>query len=218
MEKLRAKYGWPTGGMPGMPPVKQPGIKPLQPVPLVDLKFSDSTNWPEDSRPEVKAVYQFAKVAKLYNFDPAVMAYKDSLRYQKTVVTTTHEADIDIRNQRITDIYSYYGRSHSMTEYSGVTDDWAKGTGTWNEQQMAAETFRILRELGYTETLAAVRQGSERFTPQPWRVNLPEGGQKIIYPFAVVKLYDANGQTRVTAEYRMGPDGPVGLVDWFSLY
>jgi hypothetical protein len=83
---------------------------------------------------------------------------------------------------------------------------------------MAAETFRILQELGYTETLAAVKQGTERFTLQPWRVNLPDGGQKIIYPFAVVILYDANGQTRVTAEYRMGPAGPVGLVDWFSLY
>lgn len=209
MEKMRAKYGWATGGMPGML---------LKPAPVIDPKFANPTNWPEDSRPEVKAVYQFAKVAKLYNFDPLVTAYKDSLRYQKTIVSATHEADIDTHNQRITDIYSYRDRSHSMTEYAGVTDAWVNGTGTWNEQQMAAETFRILQDLGYTETLTAVRQGTESFTPQPWRVNLPDGGQKIIYPFAVVKLYDANGQTRVTAEYRMGPDGPVGLVDWFSLY
>jgi hypothetical protein len=226
LHELRARSGVKTNGMPTGPHVEPPPEtnEPPEIVPAIDPKYLNPTNWPEDSRPEVKEFYRFAKAAKLYKFDPAVTACKDSLRYQKTVASATHEADIDTRSQRITDIYSYRERSHSMVDYSGVTDDWVNATGTWNENQMVDETFRILRELGYANTLAAVSQGRHEFHSDAWRANLPDGGFKIVYPFATVKLYgpnvsgDPNEGPRVTAEYRMGPHGPVGLVDWFSLY
>ena len=193
---------------------------PGEQVPVVDLKYSNPTNWPADPRPEVKAFYQFAAAAKLYRFDPVVTYLKDEEfpHFAKAIGTSTYEAQLDTRSKRIVSMYSYRDRSHSMTDYPGVTDEWASGIGAWNRQQMVDETFRILRDLGYTETLAAVSQGRQSFDPQPWRVKLPGGGETIIYPFAIVKLFDANAQARVTAEYRMGPNGPVGLVDWYSIY
>ena len=105
-----------------------------------------------------------------------------------------------------------------MKDYSGVTDEWKNGTGKWDERQMIDETFRILRELDYAETLAATSRAPRQFIPQPWRVTTSDGELQIIYPFAKVILYDEAGNRRVIAEYRMGSNGSVGLVDWFSLY
>jgi hypothetical protein len=198
--------------------------EPVGAAPVIDLKFSNPTNWPDDPRLQVTNFYQFAKIAKLYKFDPVVTDYSDSRRYQKAVGTATHWADIDTRDGRVEKMSSYRDRSGSMNEYPGVTEEWANATGNWHERQMVEETFRILRELGYTNTLQAVSHGRHEFKPQGWRVKLPEGGFKIVYPFATVKLFgpnvsgDPNEPPRVTAQFRMGPNGPVGLVDWFSLY
>lgn len=215
--------GMPTNGFVGW---NEETNEPPTPLPIIDPKYADPTNWPADSRAEVKSLYQFAKAGKFYQFDPIVTAYRDeeSMRFTKSIGTATHDAEVDTRNQRLISFYSYRDRSSSLRDYPGVTDDWANATGKWHERQMVEETFRILRELGYTETLKAVSQGRHEFVVEPWRVNLPEGGFKIVYPFAKVKLYGPtvpgipNEWPRVTAEYRMGPDGPVGLVDWSSRY
>ena len=194
--------------------------EPPPPAPVIDPKYSNPTNWPDDARPEAKVFYQFARVAHLYNFEPNVTCDKDEdfPHFRKAGGTATHEAQLDTRNNRIVALYSYRDRSASLKDYPGVTDDWKNRTGKWNKQQMIDATFRILRALGYTEVLAATSRGYRRFTPQPWRITTPEGGFKIIYPFAKVMLYDEASNRRVIAEYRMGPNGPVGLVDWDSLY
>lgn len=210
----------PTGDYVEVPETNEPA----SPAPIIDSKFADPTNWPADPRPQVTNFYQFAKAAKLYKFDPTVTYYKDAdfPHFTKSVGTVTHEAQIDTRNGHIENIYSYRDRSGSRSEYPGVTDEWANATGNWHERQMVEETFRILRELGYTETLKAVSQGRHEFKPEGWRVKLPEGGFKIVYPFATVKLFGpsvpGDNSPRVTAQFRMGPNGPVGLVDWDSLY
>ena len=213
--------GMPTNGFVGW---SQETNEPAAPAPIIDPKYSDPTNWPSDSRPEVQSFYKFAKMTRFYKFDPAVTSDMDAFRFSKEIGTATHSVEIDTRDQRVIHFYSYRERSGSLRDYPGVTDDWAKATGKWHERQMVLETFRILRELGYTETLKAVSQGRHEFIVTPWRVKLPEGGFKIVYPFAKVELYgpnisgDPNEFPRVTAEYRMGPDGPVGLVDWSSLH
>jgi hypothetical protein len=233
MEKRRAE-GSVLGRMPhmvgGFVPmttdsyVEVPETNDIEPAPAIDPKYTNSANWPNDSRAEVRSVYAFAKIARLYKFDPVVTSSTDSLRFQKMVGTATYSADIDTRNGHIEKMSSRRDRSGSIGDYPGVTEEWANATGKWHERQMVEETFRILRELGYTETLKVVSQGWHKFSPSAWRVKLPEGGFKIVYPFATVELYgpnvtgDPHEPPRVTAEYRMGPDGPVGLVDWFSLY
>lgn len=215
------EMGMPTNGFVGW---NQETNEPPTPAPVIDLKYAAPTNWPADSRAEVQSFYKFAKVTSFYKFDPIVTAYRDEqfTRLTKSVGTATHDAEIDTRDQRVIHFYSHRDRSGSLRDYPGVTDDWANATGKWHERQMVEETFRILRELGYTETLKAVSQGRHEFTVEPWRVKLPEGGFKIVLPFAKVKLYGpevpGDSPPRVTAEYRMGPDGPVGLVDWYSIY
>jgi hypothetical protein len=191
-----------------------------QPTPVVDAIYASPTNWPDDPRPEAKTFIQFARMARPYNFEPNVIYDKDEEfpQFRKAVGTSTHEAQIDTRNNRIVSFYSYRDRSASLKNYPGVSEGWKNGTGQWDSRQMINETFRILRELGYTDTLAATSRGYRHFITQPWRVTAPDGEFQIIYPFAKVMLYDEFGNRRVIAEYRMGPDGPVGLVDWNSLY
>jgi hypothetical protein len=219
------------GGFVPMPTgayVEEPETNDMGPAPVVDPKYTNAANWPEDARQEVKKFYEFAKVVRPYKFDPAVTYFKDEdfPHFTKAIGTATHFTDMDTRNWRIEQMSSYRDRSHSFGDYPGVTDEWANATGTWHKRQMVEETFRILRELGptYAETLKAVTGRRQEFELTEWRVKLPEGGFKIVYPFATVKLYgpnvsvDPNEGPRVTAQYRMGPDGPVGLVDWDSRY
>ena len=214
--------GFVPTAMPGSGYVKLPPTTnaPLEPAPVIAPKFSNLTNWPNDSRPEVKVFYQFAKAANLYKFEPTVTYDKaeEFPLFRKAIGTSTHEAQMDTRTQRIVSFYSYRDRSASVTDFPGVTEEWKSGTGKWNEEQMIDKTFQILRELGYAETLAATSRGYRHFNPEPWRITLLDGQFQIIYPFAKVILYDEAGNRRVIAEYRMGSDGPVGLVDWYSLY
>ena len=215
------KSGFVPTAMPGGGYVEPPPETNEPPPPLViDPKYANSTNWPDDPRPEAKTFHQFAKVANLFNFEPNVTYDKDEdfPHFTKAVGTATHEAQMDTRNNRIFSLYSYRDRSASMQDYPGVTDEWKYGTGKWDERQMIEETFRILRGLGYAETLAAISRGQRQFIPQPWRVTTSDGELQIIYPFAKVILYDEAGNRRVIAEYRMGSSGSVGLVDWSSLY
>ena len=200
-------------------------------VPVIDPKYADPTNWPADSRPEVQAIYAFAKVVKPYRFDPTVNSGGQSKSAQVVEFfdTPTHIIYVDAKSRRLDKFASKFDRLGSMVVYSDATDDWGDATGQWDQPQMIAETFRILRDLGptYAETLKAVSQGRSEVKLYEWRIQTTDGQFKIIYPFATVKLYDTkvpvgsgdDYQTpRVTAQYRMGPDGPVGLVDWFSLY
>lgn len=198
----------------------------LVPVPVIDPKYSDSTNWPNDSRPEVQALYAFAKATKAYKFDPTVNSVGDSqsARGVGFFDTPTHIVDVDTKTQRIYKMSSKFESLGSMVTYSDATDDWSDATGQWDQPQMVAETFRILRELGltYADTLQAVSQGHSEVKLHEWRIKTADGQFKIIYPFATVKLFGpevpGDPTPRVTAQYRMGPAGPVGLVDWFSLY
>ena len=197
-------------------------------IPVIDPKYSNPANWPDDPRPQVKALYAFAQTTKAYKFDPTVSSVGDSksARGVGFFDTPTHLADVDAETQRLSKFSSKFDRLGSMAAYSDATDDWGDATGKWNQSQIVGETFRILRELGltYADTLQAVSKGRSEVKLHEWRIKTADGQLKLIYPFATVKLYgpnvsgDANQPPRVSAQFRMGSNGPVGLVDWFSLY
>ena len=198
------------------------------PVPTVAPKYSEPTNWPTDPRPEVQAIYAFAQAAKPYKFDPQVNATKVSASARDVGFfdTATHMIDVDKQTHRLIKFASKLDRLGSQVVYTDADTDWSEATGQWNQQQMIDETLRIVRELGptYTDTLQAVSHGRSTFKAHWWNVKTAGGEMKTIYPFATVKLFgpdtsgNPNEPPRVTAQFRMGATGPVGLVDWFSIY
>jgi hypothetical protein len=181
------------------------------------------TNWPDDPRPEVQEVYQFARIARPYDFDPHIVYYdKDkTLRNTMDVITKTHSSEVDTRSHRIRYQYSYHDDSSAPfrevdLDPAEMRKSWADSVGTWNKQEMIDETIRILRELGYTEYLAIAQTGKFEFKVHEYMVKTPDGQQTAIHPFATVTILDAHGP-RVTAEYRMGTNGkPAGLTHWMA--
>jgi len=183
-----------------------------------------ATNWPDDPRPAVKALYQFAQVAKIYNFDPHVIyCEKDkTLRYTMIVDTKTHSTEMRTRQgYEICHLFSYLDDSYAPSrdvdlDPAELRKSWADCVGTWNKQEMIEETIRILRDLGYNEYLDIAQKGKFEFKLHEYWAKTPDGRQVTIYPFATVKVLDAHGP-RVIAEYRMGTNGrPAGLTHWMA--
>jgi hypothetical protein len=154
LHELRARSGAKTNGMPTGPHVEPPPEtnEPTEIVPAIDPKYLNPTNWPEDSRPEVKEFYRFAKAAKLYKFDPIVTSYQDdaSSRFSKAIETSTYEADVDTRNNKIPFVGSKYDSMENMADHPEAKQSWTSGNGTWNQNALVEQTLNLLREFAFT--------------------------------------------------------------------
>ena len=186
---------------------------------LTNEALGATNKWPDDPRPAAQQFFQFAKAAQLYHFDPVVTYYKEELPTNHgkiiNVGTSTHETEILGGN--LINAYSYRDRSHSSDDYPEVMKEWYLCTGTWTEKEAVDETLAILQRLGDTETLRAVQIGRHEYHNGRYPATTPTGERVMVYPFPTVRLFDSSNHLRVIAEYRMGTNGPVGLVDWFHL-
>lgn len=181
-----------------------------------------TTNLPDDSRLEVKNLYQFATLAKLYNFNPKITVDKPMpppFHNGINIETPTHDIEINTKLHQISDVFSRYEDSLAPFRDTDLNPaelrkSWADCKGVWNKKEMINETLNILKQLGYTELLDAVQNGNSGFKETEYIWLASDGQQNTNYPFATVTLSDANGP-RIIAEYRMGTNGqPAGLTHW----
>lgn len=201
-------------GPPQLPASTAEVIKlPTPVVNITNVTAAMLRDWPEDPRPSVQQLYHFAGVAHLFKFDPKITFYKEQKHTQIVEVgTPTHYAEF--MNGRLTSVYSRRERLNSNVHYPEGMDEWYLGTGTWAEIEAVNETLDIMRRLNYAEMLKVVAVGRQEYFNGRVRANTPDGQTVTVNLFPTVRLYDAKNTLRVKAEFRMGTNGPVGLVDW----
>jgi hypothetical protein len=89
-------------------------------------------------------------------------------------------------------------------------------TGKWTKEAAIAETIGILERLGDRQKLDMIKGGTHEVDMDSLTVRAPDGNQIEVTPFYTVHLKDAGGDDRVRAQFRMGTNGPAGLVDWWN--
>lgn len=188
---------------------------------ILTAPIHNTAKFPPDNRSEVQTLYQFAKVANLYNFDPKIIAF----------LTNDNPSLIDIGTP--THGVSFFGRGkirgklHLVaSNYDGSDDrakpdvakQWYQCTGTWTEVEAVAATYEILLKMGETNLVNELKGFNEHeFENYEYNVETPDGRKITVTPFPRVTLYKG-GNVSVRAEFRMGTNGPVGLTRWFCLY
>jgi hypothetical protein len=188
-----------------------------KPAPITNSIYPEATNWPEDSRPEVKALYQFAKIAKLYKFDPQVTYYAiNTNQVSVSIETATHDVEVDARDNKIPFLTS---KADCMTcgfDHPDAKQSWTQSRGEWNQPALIEQTLVILNQFGFTNTIQAVLHGRKEVSIPDYTAMLPDGKNVTFHPFATVILHDSihDEQSRVRAEYRLGEDGLPYLVRW----
>jgi hypothetical protein len=163
---------------------------------------------------------QFARVARLYQFDPVVTNYSRETRGPRRVEivaasTATHVAQI--RNGRLFKIQAM-GEGSDTRWKPSATKEWYAGPRNWSDKEAIAETMRILQAVSITgETLAAVREGKPEVTPIETPIRHPDGTETITTPFVSVALKNKKGDVLVRAEHRLSAEGSAGVTVWFQL-
>jgi hypothetical protein len=162
---------------------------------------------------------KFGAVASLYDFNPEVTNYSRRVvgpaKLEAVIaMTPTHIAQIN--NGRLTKIQSQIGGSDERRDPS-VMKSWYAGPVVWSDQDAIAETMRILRAIGATETLTMIQGGKQEVIPLERLIPNEDGTRTTTTPFKLVKLSSKEGYGLVNAEYRMSAKGSDGLTVWFHL-
>lgn len=178
-------------------------------VDLLPATNSSST----DDRPEVQALYRFANAAKIFNFNPEIIACQTNQKMRlMELATPTH--DVEIVRGFTWFLASREDGSDTRANPAAVKD-WYQCTGTWNEKAAVEETLAILKRLGREEIAGRLAEGSYEYEADSVRVLTPDGESVEVTPFAKIKL--KSDSIVLHAQYRMGTNGPAGLTRWFYL-
>jgi hypothetical protein len=173
----------------------------------------------EDPRPEVQKFAQLAAVANLYNLDPTIVGWiaRTNRNGKVSVVFDTPTHTVSVMGDRMNLVRSGMDSSvaHMDTNNTAATRFY-QCTGTWTEEAAIKEAISILERTGDEKKLAMIKNGKHEVDAERLPARDPNGNQVEVTPFYTVHLKDETGEDRVRAQFRMGSNGPVGLVDWWN--
>ena len=163
-------------------------------------------------------MYQLARIAAFYNFEPQVTGYEDRTNGSlRSILFETRSHIVEVFNGKVMlAVSAMDGANPPHDPGRGGTKDWHQCTGQWSEDEIVNDTLRILRESNDTNVLNAISSGKRQVQAVPITVKDPAGRDVRVTPFPTVRLYDTNLTLRVIAEYRLGPTGIAGLTAWTS--
>jgi len=173
----------------------------------------------EQSRAAVEALYQFASIAPLYNFDSATYGIiGQTSRYRRDwtsmmVQTRSHVATVV--NGHLISVQSLYDGSDTRRRPEAM-NEWYKATGTLSKEEAVQLTYGLLTKLHGASVLEELKWGEAEFRAESVTISAPDGQRVRVTPFRALRLTDTTGVGRVTVEFRMGPTGSVGITKWFS--
>jgi hypothetical protein len=173
----------------------------------------------DDPRPAVRKFAEFAAVANLYDLDPQIVGYiaQTNQHGRVSVVFDTPTHTVSVKSDRM-DLVRHGTAStvaHMDRNHMAIRQ-WYQCTGTWSEEAALKETIAILERLGDAEALAQIQGGKHEVVAPRSTVRDPNGNQVQVTPFYRVRLKNEKGRDVIRAEYRMGSNGPAGLVDWWN--
>lgn len=173
----------------------------------------------EDTRPEVRLFAELAAVANFHNLDTHVVEFEAKTnRYGAVRVTfSTPTHIVDVAGGKVMKAASGMDSvtAHMDTNHIAMKS-WYQCTGTWTKEAAIRETVGILERLGDQKKLEMIKNGKHEARAEELNVRDPNGQSVQVTPFYTVSLLDEKGDRVVGAQFRMGSNGPAGLVDWWN--
>lgn len=124
------------------------------------------------------------------------------------VETDTHL--FEFHGQRLAFFFSRYDGTDARRDPT-VMDRWHQASAPWSKEEAIQATRAIMGKLGVKANITR-----EEYEPFTVSVTNPDGQKIRATPFHTVRLYTANDDMVIEAEFRMSGSGPGRLVRWFN--
>ena len=164
-----------------------------------------------NARPWIEKLSDFATKGNLYNYNPELVGWRQETNrvgWWVNLQTKSHNAEF--YNGKLIVVASLYDGSDERRRPE-VMDEWYRCTARWSEKEAVETTIAILRNLGDTGRLAEALKAPVEYRAPTLQLKAPDGTTVEATPFPKVSIGDL-----VSAEYRMGSTGVLGLVRWFN--